>query len=95
MNTPKVGRIHTRKGILYFPSYESARDYAVRNNHPTDRIIAYEIGWAIQLRESGPYVGEHELPADFCQSTNPRFNRERWLAYIAGECGPNDGTVRK
>jgi hypothetical protein len=22
--------------------------------------------------------------ADFCQSQNPRFNRERWLAYIAG-----------
>lgn len=29
--------------------------------------------------------------ADFCQSTNPHFNRERWLAYIAGECGPNGG----
>lgn len=31
--------------------------------------------------------------ADFCQSQNPRFNRERWLAYIAGECGPNGGKV--
>lgn len=29
--------------------------------------------------------------ADFCQSQNPQFNRERWLAYIAGECGPNGG----
>ncbi len=29
--------------------------------------------------------------AEFCQSQNPRFNRERWLAYIAGECGPNGG----
>ena len=33
--------------------------------------------------------------ADFCQCQNTRFNRERWLAYIAGECGPNGGKVRK
>ena len=32
--------------------------------------------------------------ADFCQSQNSQFNRERWLAYIAGTCGPNGGTVR-
>ncbi len=30
--------------------------------------------------------------ADFCQSQNPNFNRERWLSYIAGECGPNGGS---
>ena len=29
--------------------------------------------------------------ADFCQSTNPNFNRERWLGYIAGENGPSGG----
>lgn len=29
--------------------------------------------------------------ADFCASQNPRFQRGRWLAYIAGECGPNGG----
>jgi hypothetical protein len=33
--------------------------------------------------------------ADFCQSQNPNFNRERWLAYIAGECGPNGGKVAR
>jgi hypothetical protein len=32
----------------------------------------------------------HDLAA-FCQSQNSNFNRERWLAYIAGECGPNGG----
>ncbi len=32
----------------------------------------------------------HEL-ADFCQSQNPRFDRQRWLDYIAGTCGPNGG----
>lgn len=29
--------------------------------------------------------------AEFCRDSNPRFNRSRWLAYIAGECGPNGG----
>lgn len=29
--------------------------------------------------------------AHFCQSQNPNFNRERWLDYIAGKCGPNGG----
>ena len=33
--------------------------------------------------------------ANFCQSTNPNFNRTRWLAYIAGACGPNGGQVKK
>jgi hypothetical protein len=32
--------------------------------------------------------------ADFCASTNPRFKRERWLGYIAGENGPNGGQLR-
>lgn len=42
-------------------------------------------------------VGQHIMTvgklADFCQSQNPRFNRERWLAYIDGECGPNGGKL--
>ena len=35
-----------------------------------------------------------DLLADFCASQNPAFNRERWLAYIAGECGPGWGKVK-
>jgi hypothetical protein len=31
--------------------------------------------------------------ADFCARQNPRFNRERWLGYIAGECGPGGGVT--
>ena len=31
----------------------------------------------------------------FCRSCNPRFNRERWLGYIRGECGPSGGAIRK
>jgi hypothetical protein len=39
--------------------------------------------------------------ADFCAAQNSRFDRERWLgrcwndSYIAGECGPNGGKVKK
>jgi hypothetical protein len=33
--------------------------------------------------------------ADFCQSQNPKFKRDRWLAYIAGECDPNGGKVAR
>ena len=29
--------------------------------------------------------------ANFCHSQNPRFMRDRWLSFIAGECGPNGG----
>jgi hypothetical protein len=32
-----------------------------------------------------------ETLANFCRFSNPMFNRERWLAYIAGTCGPNGG----
>lgn len=33
--------------------------------------------------------------ADFCNAQNPNFNRQRWLEYIAGECGPNGGNIKK
>jgi hypothetical protein len=29
--------------------------------------------------------------ANFCHEQNPAFKRERWISYIAGECGPNGG----
>jgi hypothetical protein len=32
-----------------------------------------------------------DILADFCQSRNPNFKRQRWLDYIAGQCGPNGG----
>lgn len=47
----------TRRGIWYWPTFEEARDYATEHNHPTNRIIPYKLGWAIQLYVSGPYVG--------------------------------------
>ena len=35
-----------------------------------------------------------EVLADFCQSQNPNFKRDRWIAYIKGECGKNGGKVK-
>lgn len=35
-----------------------------------------------------------EQLATFCADQNPRFNRERWLDYIAGKCGPNGGAIK-
>lgn len=29
--------------------------------------------------------------ADFCEKQNSAFDRNRWLDYIAGKCGPNGG----
>ena len=34
-----------------------------------------------------------EALADFCESQNPRFNRERWFGYINGTNGINGGKV--
>ena len=33
--------------------------------------------------------------ADFCATQNPNFDRNRWLDYIAGNCGKNGGKVAK
>lgn len=52
-----MSKIRVRKNVYYFPDFATARDYAAANNWPVDRIIQYEIGWAIQLGASGDYVG--------------------------------------
>lgn len=33
--------------------------------------------------------------ADFCAAQNSNFDRQRWLDYIAGNCGKNGGKVAK
>jgi hypothetical protein len=39
-----------------------------------------------------PFTTAHlEVLADFCQSQNSNFMRERWLGYIRGENGPSGG----
>jgi hypothetical protein len=46
----------------------------------------------IEKQFAGDFNEKHlDTLADALQKSNPRFNRERWLAYIAGESGPNGG----
>jgi hypothetical protein len=49
--------MHTHNGVFYFESSDAARAYAQENSLPTDRIVEYLLGFAIQLRISGPYAG--------------------------------------
>jgi hypothetical protein len=44
-------------------------------------------------REDYPLIAILHL-ANFLMTQNPRFNRQRWLDYIAGECGQNGGKVK-
>ena len=39
---------------------------------------------------------EHQIAmlSTFCDSQNPRFDRERWIDYINDSCGKNDGKVK-
>lgn len=46
------------KGVYYFSNYDTARSYARKKNIDYHKIVCYELGWAIQIRCSGPYVGE-------------------------------------
>ena len=36
-----------------------------------------------------------ETIADFCISQNSAFKRDRWMDYVAGNCGPNGGEIKK
>jgi hypothetical protein len=50
----------------------------------------------IRRQSDGPLAmsqGQIEVLADFCQTQNPAFKRERWLEYIAGKCGKNRGRI--
>ena len=45
--------------------------------------------------KDAPYFSTDQINtlAGFCQSQNSRFKKDRWLSYIAGECGPGGGAV--
>lgn len=43
-------------------------------------------------RNQEPFTDKQIMAlADFCETQNPMFKRERWQDYIAGTCGPNGG----
>jgi hypothetical protein len=52
--------------------------------------IAYELNRGLVSTKDSGII---DSLANFCASQNPRFDRERWLGYIAGVCGKNGGKV--
>ena len=54
----------TRRGVTYFPTYGAARAAAIKAGLTADRLIPYGLGWAVQLRVSGPYAGPREFGRD-------------------------------
>jgi hypothetical protein len=58
---PKVDRA----GIAYFDSDHAAAHAALRAGWPTEFIRCYGLGWAVQRRDSGPYL----LRADYLAAT--------------------------
>ncbi len=49
-------QVKISKGIYYFPTYQLAREYMQEHNTGL-RIVEYGLGYAIQLKISGPYIG--------------------------------------
>lgn len=57
----------TSRGVYYFASPDEARTFAEKIGAPTDRIVEYLLGFAIQFHKSGPYVGPGNLTHAGCQ----------------------------
>lgn len=52
------------------------------------------IGLADALRGVELNVDDQEFIAQFLARNNPKFKRDRWLAYLRGECGRNGGKLK-
>ncbi len=61
-----------------------------------DRIRAFNDPLKDPARSlPGNFTANHLfILADFCASMNPHFNRQRWLDYIDGKCGPNGRKIK-
>lgn len=50
------------------------------------------------MKDDAPFSRVGPLLVDnvarFCRAQNPRFNEDRWRAYLRGECGPSGGAVK-
>jgi len=63
-----------KNGIFYYPTYVEARNIMNRITESrfdhTKRVVRYELGWAVQLHKSGPYLGRdckpHEHKCRWC-----------------------------
>ena len=46
------------------------------------------------IRTTAQEEMQQEALAAYLRTTNPRFNRERWLGYVRGENGPGGGAIK-
>lgn len=66
---------------------------AMRTTKPESEIDIMGVASSEYTAELAQWKQDVNIIALVCASHNPQFNRERWLAYIAGECGPNGGPI--
>lgn len=61
----KTVQCTVKKGICYWPTVASAQQIAsdVRVEFPHARVVSYELGHAIQVRNSGDYLGPNFRPS--------------------------------
>lgn len=54
-----------KAGIVYFPTYFVADSMLpmIRIEFPECRIVRYDLGYAIQTRKSGDYIGPNLRPS--------------------------------
>ena len=60
------------KGIYYFASQDDATIWAKQNDWPTDRIIEYGRGFAVQAGPSGNYAGPFMSPLTWAEAFQQR-----------------------
>ena len=62
----KTKDVTVRKGIAYYHSQELAQRAADRSSaeFPEARLVHYELGWAVQVKRGGDYLGPDDRPAD-------------------------------
>ncbi len=60
-----------------------------------DALYSGKRGYAYQDGKMDQWHAMQSAIADFCHAQNPRFDRIRWLDYIAGKCRPNGGKIKQ
>lgn len=63
------GTVKVHKGTWHFPTRHGAENAALKARLPLKNIVDYQLGFAVQLHKSGPYLGP---------SVDPRTHRCKW-----------------
>ena len=60
--------MRAHKGIFYFGKYETAEEWAIQNDWPTQYIREFERGYAVQSGDSGNYAGPFLSPVTWAEA---------------------------